>query len=483
MKSVREVFKNAKNVISFPTGDNRPGRDEIAFLPAALEIMETPPSPAGRAVGATLIVLFCLALIWACFGKVDIVATATGKIVPNGRVKLIQPFETGVVRDIHVHDGQSVKAGDALIELDPTITQAEQLHIKNDLVAAQLDVARLRAALSDSDNLEREFHPPSSANQTLVEMQREFLVKQVEEHRAKIATLDRQRAQKEAERTTIVATIQKLEAATPFIQERVDIRKYLVDEALGSRLTYLETVQQLTDNQKDLVVEKSRLQEAEAALAAIIDTQKQTQAEFQRTLFAELSEAERKAGGFADDLAKAERRTKLQALTAPVDGVVQQLSVHTIGGVVTPAQQLAVVVPADAILEVEAMISNRDIGFVHPGQDAQIKIDTFNFTRYGLIHGRVMSISRDAIVHPVATESKNEQAKGAEAESSEPAGQRFMYSARISLDHTQIRVDDTVANLSPGMAVTAEIKSGSRAIITYLLSPLLRYGHNSMRER
>jgi hypothetical protein len=172
-----------------------------------------------------------------------------------------------------------------------------------------------------------------------------------------------------------------------------------------------ETLQQLTENQKDLVVQKSRLQETDAALAGIISTRQQTEAEFRRTLFSELNEAERKAGGLADDLSKAERRTKLQLLTAPVDGVVQQLAVHTVGGVVTPAQQLAVIVPADAALEVEAMVSNRDIGFVHPGQEAQVKIDTFNFTRYGLLHGRVMSVSRDAIVRDIPQEAKNDQAK------------------------------------------------------------------------
>ncbi len=434
-------------------------------------------------MGATLIAVFCLGLIWACFGHVDIVATASGKVVPSGRVKLIQPFETGVVRAIHIRDGESVKAGDVLIELDPTMSTAEEEHIRNDLNAARLDSARLRAALSDADDPQTEFHPPEGANPTLVKMQQAYLAKQVEEHRAKVTALDRQRAQKQAERDTAAATIEKLEASSPIIKERVDIRKYLVDKELGSRLTYLETLQQLRENEKDLVVQKSRLQETDAALAAIVSTRQQTEAEFRRTLFSELNEAERKAGGLADDLSKAERRTKLQLLTAPVDGVVQQLAVHTVGGVVTPAQQLAVVVPANAPLEVEAMISNRDIGFVRAGQEAQIKIDTFNFTRYGLLHGRVLSVSRDAIVRDVPQEAKNDQAKGADTESSEPRGQQYLYSARISLEHTKMQVDDEIANLGAGMAVTVEIRTGSRAVISYLLSPLMRYKHDSMRER
>jgi hemolysin D len=206
-------------------------------------------------------------------------------------------------------------------------------------------------------------------------------------------------------------------------------------------------------------------------------------AEFHRALFGELAEAERKAAGLSGDLAKAEERTKLQVLTAPVDGVVQQLSVHTVGGVVTPAQQLAVVVPSDTVLEVDAMISNRDIGFVHIGQDAQIKIDTFNFTRYGLLHGQVLSVSQDAIVRDVPPDKAKEDRGGAEGASSEPKGQELSYAARVSLDQTQIQVDDALAKLSPGMAVTVEIKTGSRAVITYLLSPLLRHAHDSMHER
>jgi hemolysin D len=480
MKSAKAASETAKNVIPLPPARARRAKHELAFLPAALEIVETPPSPIGRAIGAVLVALFCLALIWAFFGHVDIVASATGQVVPSGRVKLIQPFETAVVRAIQIHDGQSVKAGDVLIELDPTMTVADEEHIKNDLIAAQLDIARARAALGSPEG---EFLPPAGASPALVNMARAFLAKQVEEQRAKVTSLDRQRAQKEAERETAAAIIEKLEASTPLIQARVDVRKFLSEKELGSRLTYLETLQQLTENEKDLVVQKSRLREADASVAAIIETRAQTDAEFKRKLFGELAEAERKAAGLADDLAKAHGRASLQRLIAPVDGVVQQLSVHTVGGVVTPAQKLAVVVPADAVLEVEAMVSNRDIGFVHPGQDAQIKVDAFNFTRYGLVHGRVVSMSPDAIVRETPQDRSNDRAKGAESESSEPKGQEYVYSARISLDRTRIEVDDAVATLAPGMAVTVEIGTGSRSVISYLLSPLLRYKHDSMRER
>jgi hemolysin D len=174
---------------------------------------------------------------------------------------------------------------------------------------------------------------------------------------------------------------------------------------------------------------------------------------------------------------------KLQLLTAPVDGVVQQLAVHTVGGVVTPAQPLLVVVPSDSRLEIEAMVSNSDIGFVQAGQQAEIKVDTFNFTRYGLLHGQVLSVSRDAVMRDRPQDRSGERAPGAANESSEPKGQELNYSARISLDRTQMQIDDRMVDLSPGMAVTVEIKTGSRNILTYLLSPLRRYRHEVLRER
>src|SRR6476620_6526279 len=142
----------SRNIVPFPRAEVRRREQELAFLPAALEITESPPSPIGRAIGASIIAVFCVALVWASFGSVDIVATATGKIVPGGRTKLIQPFETGVVRAIHVRDGQSVKAGDVLIELDPTMTDADQDHLHDDLTAERLNIARLRAALASGED-------------------------------------------------------------------------------------------------------------------------------------------------------------------------------------------------------------------------------------------------------------------------------------------------------------------------------------------
>jgi membrane fusion protein, hemolysin D len=458
-------------------------RNELAFLPAALEIAETPVTPFANAIGGSIIALFCIALAWASFGKIDIVATASGRIIPSGRIKVVQPFETGVVRAIHVHDGQTVKAGDVLIELDPTMSRAELKHVQSDLISAELDVARLNATLSDDPSNPQNFKAPADASEDQIATQRRFLNRQIEEQHAKMAALEGQRAQKEAEFSTATASIQKLEAMLPILEERVSIRQQLYEHSTGSKVNYLEILQSQVEAKQELLVQKSKADEAKAALTALVNSMQQSKSEFARTRYGELVEAERKAAGLHEDVIKATQRTALQSLAAPVDGMVQQLAVHTVGGVVTPAQSLLVVVPADSGLEIEAMLKNRDIGFVHVGQDAAIKIDTFDFTRYGLLHGSVTSLSRDAIVRD-NTQSKEGGRNSPVADAgNEPRGQELEYAARISLNQTQMQVDENLVNLSPGMAVTVEIKTGSRSVISYLLSPVFRYRQESLRER
>ena len=458
---------------------------EAAFLPAALEIVETPPSPIGRAIGATIIAMFSAALAWAWIGHIDIIAVATGKIIPTGRSKVIQPFQLGVIRAIHVSDGAVVKAGDPLIDLDPTIDDAERQHAQSDLIAAQLDIARLHAALDDAADPLADFHPPAAVPPTQLATVEELLKSQVGEQRDKLAAFDRQLAQKEAERDTSAATIAKIQALLPLLQQQVDIRKTLFESQTGSRLVYLQTLQLFVEQQQELLVQKSRYREAAAAVSAIAASRAEAVDEYHRTLSDELNKAEARAAGLAEDLIKAEEKARLERLISPIDGVVQQLAVHTVGGVVTPAQALLVVVPRDSHLEIQAMVSNRDIGFVHAGQQADIKVDTFPYTHYGLLHGTVESVSADAVTPDYrqdGTERPGSANDASRSAANQPANEP-VYEARISLDRDRMQIDDALVNLTPGMAVTVEIRTGRRRIISYLLSPLLKYGHESLHER
>ena len=476
-------MKSFRKIVAFPTTSIRTSSEAKAFLPAALEIVETPASPAGRAVAAIIMAIFCFFAGWACFGQIDIVTSASGKIVAAGGTKIIQPFEAGIVRAIHVSDGQRVKAGDILIELDPKINESDRSHLQADLTAAQLEMARLKAGLADTKDPLEAFHPPESATPAQVAMQRDYLLRQTIEYRAKLDVLDRQLDQKQAERDTIRATVGKLSAVVPLLQQRADIRKISADQEYTSKFQYLEMLQLLVEQQQDLIVQRSRLNETVANIAALTETKTQAIAEFHRTLFGQLAEAERKAEGLSYDVAKSDQKISAQFLRAPIDGTVQQLAIYTIGGVVTPAQVLLAVVPLDGRLEIEAMVPNRDIGFVHPTQRAEIKVDTFNFTKYGLLHGEVLNISRDAIVREKPVDRAGEKNPGADNTSSEPRGQELSFAARVSLERSDMRIDDKLINLTPGMAVTVEIKTGARSVMDYLLSPLMRYGSETLRER
>jgi hemolysin D len=310
------------------------------------------------------------------------------------------------------------------------------------------------------------------------------MIEQASAQQNKVAGLDQQIAQKFAEADGIAATIAKLEASLPFVTEQADIRRKAMAIEYGNKIAHLDAQIRLADQKNELIVQQRRAAETSAARQALERQRAQTQSEYANTILSDLAEAEQKAAGLGEDAIKADQKLEQQLLRAPVEGSVQQLAVHSVGGVVTPAQQVMMIVPADSHLEVEAMVANRDIGFVNPGQEAQIKIDTFNFTRYGLLHGKVVNVSHDAMVREKPQDkSSPSKSQAALLDSSEPQGQEFVYVAEIALDQTRLEVEGRMVDLAPGMAVTVEIKTGQRRVIEFLLSPLLRYKQESLRER
>jgi hemolysin D len=423
-------------------------QDQLEFLPAALEIVETPVSPAGRATAGLIMPFFAIAIGWATFGHVDVIATATGKVVPTGRSKVIQPLEAGLVTAIHVRDGDHVAVGDVLIKLDHTLNSADRRHVASDLLSAQLDVARLSALRAgiEAGTGPVGFAPPEGAPDRDVARTHTAMAAQASEQAAKVAAIERQIAQKREEADGVAATIAKLEASLPLVQREAEIRRKAMEIEYGNQIAYLEAARDALERQREQVI-----------------------GEYTHSVLNDLSDAEKKAAELTEDLVKADQKLEQQVLRAPVDGTVQQLAVHTIGGVVTPAQQLMTIVPLDSHLEVEAMVSNRDVGFVHPGEAAEIKVDTFSFTRYGLLHGEVESVSQDSILHDKPADKPGDAKRGGPAETSEPAGQELLYAAHIALDRTQMQIDDKQVSLTAGMAVTAEIKTGQRRVIEYLL--------------
>jgi hemolysin D len=428
------------------------------FLPAALEIEESPPSPVGRAVVWTIMAVFATAVLWASCSTIDIVAVAQGKIIPSEYSKVVQPLESGVVTAIHVQNGTAVSKGAVLIALDPTVNSAEHERLHNEHQAARLDIARLRALIAGKSTLEA---LPGMAPQLLA-VQRQLLHDQLEEHHGRLAASRLVVEQRQAALESTKINLQRLRAIVPILEERAAAYHKLFEKTYASRMQYLEMEQERIEKVQELARQEQQLVQDTAALAEAQRHVQTLAVEFKRSRLAELASAETRAASLAREVVKAGNRTERQTLTAPIDGVVQQLAVHTVGGVVTPAQQLMVIVPQDQPLELEAWIDNKDIGFVRAGQQAEVKIAAFPFTRYGTVKARLVTVSHDAV--PL-----------------DKSG--LVYAARVSLEHAAIPVDGTWVPLSPGMAATVEIKIGTRRLIEYFLSPLFQAGQESIRER
>ena len=456
---------------------------EREFLPAALEIIETPVSPAGRIMMAAVGLLVVIAIIWASVGKIDIVATANGRVIPSGQIKLIQPLQIGVVKRIAVNDGDHVRANQVLVELDPTTNAADRDRYAHDLAQSELDVARLRAFLAGTATA---FQAPADVDPVTADMERGQLIQQLAEARSKLSGLERQAAEKAAERDQARATIEKIDASLPLLRQKLGIYNKLRESQFSSEVTRLDAERQVLEAGHDRDAAVHQVAGAIAAIQALEEQRSETEAEFRRQALDDMRKAQQSVSEQRDELVKAAKLTGLQVLRAPVDGTVEQLAIHTNGGVVQPAQTLMVVVPNGSKLEIEAILANRDAGFVHSGQPAEVKVEAFSYTRYGLLHGVVRSVSRDALRNerdaPDPDRDANSQKSSTQNSTSSGSGDGA-YVARVSLDEDTIRTEQGVKPIEPGMTVTAEIKTGERRIISYLLSPFMRYGHEALRER
>lgn len=436
---------------------------EAQFMPAALALRDTPVHPAPR-IALWLIMLFALiALLWAIFGRINVVATAVGRIITNDHSKVIQPMEIAVVKSISVRDGQVVKPGQMLIELDATAAASDSERLRNEALTAQLEAMRAQAMLSALTNGKSpQLAVIDGADADRMQAEQSQLFGQYQEYQAHRQQLQAEIARHRAELNTMQEQVVKLEQTAPIAQRRAeDYRKLLKDNFI-SRHGYLEREQVKIEQQQDLAVSQARVREIRATLAEVQSRQTTLAAETRRQLLEQHNLAAQKTASMEQELNKAEQHSRQMYLTAPVTGVVQQLAVHTVGGVVTPAQALMVIVPYDNVLEIEAMLPNKDIGFVNPGQDAEVKVEAFPFTKYGTLHGKIIQVSSDAIAD-------------------EKLG--LIYAIKVKLDKDKLNVGNKIVRLTPGMAVTVEVKTGTRRVIEYFLSPLIQYSSESLRER
>jgi len=438
--------------------------DEVAFLPAALSLQETPVHPAPRRFAWGLMLLFVLALLWSFFGQVDIVAVAPGRIIVSDRTKVIQPLEASVVKKVMVKDGDRVQAGQVLVELDPTMASADKASVREQLRAAASEVMRTRALLRSLSKqelltpvlygLEADLINDNGTQAQLLSEWRDI--------RAKLAKFDAEAARHQAETATVKATIAKLEATVPMAQTRETDFKRLVEQGYISSHATQDKTRERVELERDLATQRARLAEAQSTLKETGQAKASYRAETTRSLSDRQAQAGSKHSQLESDAAKASQRERLTQLTAPVAGVIQQLAIHSVGGVVTSAQPLMIVVPDSATVTAEVSIANQDIGFVNAGQMAAVKLETFPYTRYGTVQARVDVVTADAVT---------DEKRGS------------YYPATLTLSQKDMDIDGKRIPLSPGMNITAEIKTGQRRVIEFLLSPVQRAGSESLRER
>jgi membrane fusion protein, hemolysin D len=429
-KTFKYFWKNRDRL-----GGNLFTEEEAEYLPSTLSLQEKPVSRASRWAAAVLIALVAALFIWAIFGRMDIIVNASGEIIPSGRTKKIASMEVASVKALYVEEGQVVRKGDVLIELDPTAAAADQDKAVHNTEMAALQIARSDALIAAIDSLKppKLSAVPDVSTEKLREAQK-HLDGQFQDFRTKLQRID--------------AMIKNYTQALPLATQQARDYKTLSE-------THDVPVHAYLDKERARIELEGKLADARNQRAALI-------AETRRLAFDARTEAEKIIGESQPDIRRALFHRKLLTLVAPVDGTVQQLQVHTIGGVVPAAQPLMLIVPREHQLEVEAMVLNKDIGFVKEGQTAAIKVDAFPYTKYGLVPGRVIHISRDAI---------NDEKKG------------LVYKVKVGLDEDSILVDGRDTKLGVGMAVNVDIKTGDRRVIEYVLSPLLQLHHESLRER
>ncbi len=362
---------------------------------------------------------------------------------------------------------------------------ADRDHYRRDLLQARLELARLHglqrslegggvASLVDvpADA------PPEDLTLAAIKMRAQLAGQE-----AKLRSLDEQVLQKQGEADEATAGVAKIQASLPWLLQETQIRRDAKTLQYGNQVAWVEAERSLAEEQQELGVLARHREQAVAARAGLLQQRGQAVAEFEDGVLGDLAKARSQASELQANLAKAEQRLSLATLRAPIDGTVEGLAVHTVGGVVTPAQSLMFLVPDNANLVVEASVDNRDVGFVHPGQRAEIKVDAFAFTRYGMIDGTVAALSRDAVLEGAGR--RDEAGRESEADEDQPKD-RFRapsYMARVALDRNWIDTEAGRMALGAGMAVTTEIYTGRRRIISFLLSPLQRMVGESGHER
>lgn len=430
------------------------------FSSPAMAVQLMPPRFVVRMVSLAICAMVAIALVFAYFAKMDIVVTVQGKVIPSGKSKVVQPLDPGIVRAVLVRDGQQVHAGDVLVELDPTSTGADRQRLLREDWEAQAEVLRTQAQVNGAAH----FYPPADMPQDIASTQAATLAAKLSEQAAKLAGIGADLEKRRADADAIESNLAQLRISLPVIRQKHQMREDWAKTGHLAQSSVMETQLELMNAEKEVAVQTNRLKESKAGYQVAVQQRLQAIAEFNARSGAEHADAVKRQNASTQELVKANQRWTQQTLRAPIDGVVQQLAVTTVGGVVTAAQPLLTIVPEQSPLEIEAQVINRDIGHLKVGQQVINKVETFDFTRYGYLSGEVLWVGTDAV---------QDQKLGP------------VYPVRIRLN--EIRTPKSVnghnGDVTAGMNVTSDIRTDERRLIEYLLAPMLRYQQEAMRER
>ena len=451
LKNIYEIIKN--------TIINNKDNNETEFLPAALEVIETPPSPMGRKMLWLLIALLVCILLWSILGHVDEVAIAQGKIIPVGDVKVVQAEDKGVVKAIHVKDGQVVKKGDLLLELDTTMTSADVARLKKEIAYYSLEIDRLLA-----EEQETPFEPQKypELEERDIQFQINLYKSRLAEYQVKLAAANANIRQSYASLASAKSNYTKYVSLYAIAKDKEERVEQLVQQDAVSAFTLFEHQANRIELEQNIAAQTSEIARLEGAIANSQESAESIKAERNRENTSKLVEDRKQLQSYSEELKKAEEQDRLSHIVSPIDGRVGQLAVHTVGGIVTSAQALMEIVPDNAELQVEAWLANKDTGFVKKGQKAEVKIETFNFQKYGTVGAEVLEVS------PNAVEDKE---KGR------------VYRILLSLDKNSFIVNNEEVALTSGMTAIGEIKIKQKRIIEFFLDPFRRYQSEALRER
>lgn len=445
-------------------------REALDFAPGLLAIQESPPPKLPCAVLYSVATLFGILLVWAIFGRLDVVAAAEGRLVPKTYVKIVQPAEGGIVRDILVHEGQSVEEDEVLMRMDAALTEADERAIRNDFELKRLQLRRIEAELAGEPMTSTPDDPSELFIQVSAqhEAHRQAYLDSIAEEQA---VLDKTRHELRAAEEMLY----KLEETVPMYRKSAEAFKTLGKDGYFGALAVEEKRRDLIEKEQELRAQTATVASLKSMIAASEKKLAQITSSYRSALQDERVESESHFNRMREELQKIEHKSGLLALRAPQRGTVKDLATHTVGTVVSPGTVLMTLVPHDEPLNAEVFVRNEDVGFVHEGQRVKVKLAAYPFQKYGMIDGVIAHVGADAA--DLGADPAQNVAQPQEAANS------MRYKALVQLEEQHLDTEGQRFGLTPGMQVVADIHLGQRTVMEYLLSPVQKAWREAGRER